>query len=69
MSLANYFSKPFWSAFDLKSDLSNNMHSLFSLLLISKLLIQKHVLLLLGSVFGYSRFFFGLDFLWWFFID
>lgn len=62
MSFANYFSKPSWSAFNLKSNLLHIMHSLFSLLLIPILLIQKHVLVLLGTVFGYSRFFFGLDF-------
>lgn len=60
MSLANYFSKPFWSAHDFKSNLAYTMHSLFSLLLISILLIQKEVfLILLGTVFSYSRFFFG----------
>lgn len=60
MSLANYFSEPFWSAHDLNSNLPHTMHSLFSLLLISILLIQKAIfLLLLGTVFSYSRFFFG----------
>lgn len=47
MSLANYFSRDFWSAFDLKSNLPHSIDSLFSLLLISKLLIQMHVLFLL----------------------
>lgn len=61
MSLASV-SKPSWFAFDLKTNLPHATHSLFSLLLIPILLIQKHVLLLLGTVFGYPRFFFGLDF-------
>jgi len=59
MSLANYFSESFWFAHDLKTSLTHAMCSLFSLLLISILLILKDVfLLLLGSVFSYCRFFF-----------
>lgn len=47
MSLANYFSRDFWSAFDLKSNLPHSIDSLFSLLLISKVLNQMQVLFLL----------------------